>query len=174
MRWQPRPVSPRERPERPLCICVYWCLNASGVTISRLLAVHTGQLTRVLALPAGEDIAKETAKEWKGLRVTVKLTVQNRVAKVRRWPASKRPSCHRTVPSEARGLFRQVLIRVECDADKSGISHGLLLGVKVSVIPSAGALVIKALKEPQRDRKKVGRTLASRRFATYTRKICSP
>jgi len=53
----------------------------------------------------GEDIAKETAKEWKGLRVTVKLTVQNRVA-------------------------------------------------KVSVIPSAGALVIKALKEPARDRKK--------------------
>lgn len=54
----------------------------------------------------GEDIAKETAKEWKGLRVTVKLSVQNRIA-------------------------------------------------KVSVIPSAGALVIKALKEPVRDRKKV-------------------
>eukprot|EP00891_Asterochloris_glomerata_P001445 jgi/Astpho2/1445/Aster-06294 len=53
----------------------------------------------------GEDIAKETAKEWKGLRVTCKLTVQNRVA-------------------------------------------------KVSVIPSAAALVIKALKEPTRDRKK--------------------
>ena len=30
----------------------------------------------------GEDIAKETAKEWKGLRVTCKLTVQNRIAKV--------------------------------------------------------------------------------------------
>lgn len=54
----------------------------------------------------GEDIAKETAKEWKGLRVTCKLTVQNRIA-------------------------------------------------KVSVIPSAAALVIKALKEPVRDRKKV-------------------
>ncbi|KAK9829281.1 hypothetical protein WJX72_004925 [[Myrmecia] bisecta] len=53
----------------------------------------------------GEDIAKETAKEWKGLRVTVKLTVQNRIA-------------------------------------------------KVSVIPSAASLVIKALKEPTRDRKK--------------------
>lgn len=53
----------------------------------------------------GEDIAKETAKEWKGLRVTVKLTVQNRQA-------------------------------------------------AVSVIPSAAALVIKALKEPVRDRKK--------------------
>ena len=54
----------------------------------------------------GEDIAKETAKEWKGLRVTVKLTVQNRIA-------------------------------------------------KVSVIPSAASLVVKALKEPPRDRKKV-------------------
>ncbi|KAB2071267.1 hypothetical protein ERO13_A08G198100v2 [Gossypium hirsutum] len=53
----------------------------------------------------GEDIAKETAKEWKGLRVTVKLTVQNRQA-------------------------------------------------KVMVVPSAAALVIKALKEPERDRKK--------------------
>ena len=58
----------------------------------------------------GEDIAKETAKEWKGLRVTCKLSVQNRIA-------------------------------------------------KVSVIPSAAALVIKALKEPIRDRKKVGTLL---------------
>eukprot|EP00899_Mesostigma_viride_P001786 jgi/Mesvir1/11608/Mv00017-RA.1 len=54
----------------------------------------------------GEDIAKETGKEWKGLRVTVKLTVANRQA-------------------------------------------------TVSVVPSAAALVIRALKEPERDRKKV-------------------
>ncbi|KAJ0699406.1 putative ribosomal protein L11/L12 [Helianthus annuus] len=54
----------------------------------------------------GEDIAKETTKVWKSLRVTVKLTVQNRQA-------------------------------------------------KVFVVPSAAALVIKALKEPVRDRKKV-------------------
>ena len=53
----------------------------------------------------GEDLAKETAKDWRGLRVTCKLTVQNRQA-------------------------------------------------KVSVVPSAAALVIKALKEPVRDRKK--------------------
>lgn len=52
----------------------------------------------------GEDIAKAT-KDWKGLRVTVKLTIQNRQA-------------------------------------------------AVSVVPSASALVIKALKEPARDRKK--------------------
>ncbi|KAF2284650.1 hypothetical protein GH714_028832 [Hevea brasiliensis] len=49
----------------------------------------------------GEDIAKETAKDWKGLRVTVKLTVQNRQA-------------------------------------------------KVTVVPSAAALVIKALKARER------------------------
>ena len=56
----------------------------------------------------GEDIAKETAKDWKGLRITVKLTVQNRQA-------------------------------------------------KVSVVPTAGSMVIRALKEPPRDRKKVRR-----------------
>ncbi|KAK6151520.1 hypothetical protein DH2020_014155 [Rehmannia glutinosa] len=48
----------------------------------------------------GEDIAKETAKDWKGLRLTVKLTA------------------------------------------------------KVTVVPSVTALVIKALKVPERDRKK--------------------
>ena len=53
----------------------------------------------------GEDIAKETGKDWKGLRVTVKLSVANRQG-------------------------------------------------KVSVVPTASALVIRALKEPFRDRKK--------------------
>ena len=70
---------------------------------------------------AGEDIAKETAKEWKGLRVTCKLTVQNRIA-------------------------------------------------KVSVVPSAAALVIKALKEPTRDRKKVRPGTQCRAF--WTRLQC--
>jgi len=55
-------------------------------------------------LEVGEDIAKATG-DWKGLRVTVKLTIQNRQA-------------------------------------------------AVSVVPSASSLVIKALKEPPRDRKK--------------------
>ena len=54
----------------------------------------------------GDDIVKATNTEWKGLRVTCKLIVQNRQA-------------------------------------------------KVEVVPSAAALVIKALKEPSRDRKKV-------------------
>ena len=53
----------------------------------------------------GDDIAKATG-DWKGLKITVQLTVQNRQA-------------------------------------------------KVSVVPTASALVIRALKEPQRDRKKV-------------------
>ncbi|XP_039042536.1 60S ribosomal protein L12-3-like [Hibiscus syriacus] len=54
--------------------------------------------------PLGKGL-RVTVKDWKGLRVTVKLTVQNRLA-------------------------------------------------KVTVVPSAAALVIKALKEPERDRKK--------------------
>jgi len=54
----------------------------------------------------GDDIVKATSGDWKGLRVTCKLLVQNRQA-------------------------------------------------KVEVVPSAAALVIKALKEPSRDRKKV-------------------
>ncbi|KAJ3184442.1 60S ribosomal protein L12 [Gaertneriomyces sp. JEL0708] len=52
----------------------------------------------------GEDIAKAT-KDWKGLRITVRLVIQNRQA-------------------------------------------------AVEVLPSASSLVIKALKEPARDRKK--------------------
>lgn len=53
----------------------------------------------------GEDIAKATG-DWKGLKVTCKLTIQNRVA-------------------------------------------------KIDVVPSAASLIIKELKEPPRDRKKV-------------------
>ncbi|KAM8936502.1 large ribosomal subunit protein uL11-like [Lycaon pictus] len=51
-----------------------------------------------------DDIAKATG-DWKGLRITVKLTIQNRRA-------------------------------------------------QIEVVPSASALIIKALKEPPRDRKK--------------------
>lgn len=53
----------------------------------------------------GDDIAKATG-DWKGLRITAKLLVQNRQA-------------------------------------------------KVEVVPSAASLIIKSLKEPPRDRKKV-------------------
>ena len=54
----------------------------------------------------GDDLVKATIGEWKGLRVTCKLLVQNRQA-------------------------------------------------KVEVVPGAASLIIKALKEPHRDRKKV-------------------
>merc|ERR1712127_1147167 len=54
----------------------------------------------------GEDIAKAT-QDWKGLKITVQLTIQNRQA-------------------------------------------------TVSIVPSASSLVIKALKEPPRDRKILG------------------
>lgn len=53
----------------------------------------------------GDDIAKAT-QDWKGLKITVQLTIQNRQA-------------------------------------------------KVSVVPSASSMIIKALKEAPRDRKKV-------------------
>lgn len=81
-------------------------LRATGgeVGASSALAPKIGPLG-LSPKKVGEDIAKATG-DWKGLRVTVKLTVQNRQA-------------------------------------------------KVSVVPSAAALVIKALKEPERDRKKV-------------------
>jgi len=52
----------------------------------------------------GDDIAKATS-DWKGLKITVCLTIQNRQA-------------------------------------------------AISVVPSAASLIIKALKEPPRDRKK--------------------
>ncbi|GLV40157.1 Ribosomal protein L12 [Carabus blaptoides fortunei] len=53
----------------------------------------------------GDDIAKATS-DWKGLKITVQLKIQNRQA-------------------------------------------------SISVVPSAASLIIKALKEPPRDRKKV-------------------
>ena len=53
----------------------------------------------------GDDIAKATS-DWKGLKITVKLIIQNRQA-------------------------------------------------QIEVVPSAASLLIKALKEPPRDRKKV-------------------
>ena len=72
-----------------------------GLTLSTLILQSPKKV--------GEDIAKATG-DWKGLRVTVQLTVQNRQA-------------------------------------------------AVSVVPSASSLVIRALKEPPRDRKKVKNVL---------------
>uniref|UniRef100_A0A1D1Y1S0 60S ribosomal protein L12 n=1 Tax=Anthurium amnicola TaxID=1678845 RepID=A0A1D1Y1S0_9ARAE len=80
-------------------------LRATGgeVGASSALAPKIGPLG-LAPKKVGEDIAKATA-DWKGLRVTVQLTIQNRQA-------------------------------------------------AVSVVPSASSLVIRALKEPPRDRKK--------------------
>merc|ERR1711907_794686 len=81
-------------------------LRATGgeVGASSALAPKIGPLG-LSPKKVGEDIAKETQKDWRGLRITVKLTVQNR----------------------------------QC---------------KVEVLPTASSLIIKALKEPPRDRKK--------------------
>ena len=81
-------------------------LRATGgeVGSSAALAPKIGPLG-LSPKKVGEDIAKAT-QDWKGLRVTCQLTIQNRQA-------------------------------------------------QVSVVPSASSLVIKALKEPPRDRKKV-------------------
>lgn len=84
----------------------------------------------------GDDIAKATG-DWKGLRITVKLTIQNRQAAVcppgdlppfRLWSFS---SSHCSLPD------------------------GPAFSLQIEVVPSASALIIKALKEPPRDRKKV-------------------
>ncbi len=70
--------------------------------LEHVLSVYIGK--QQSPKKVGEDIAKGT-EEWKGLKITVKLTVQNRKA-------------------------------------------------TVGVVPSASCLVIRALKEPHRDRKK--------------------
>merc|ERR1712110_447445 len=82
------------------------CLRAVGgeVAATSSLAPKVGPLG-LSPKKIGDDIAKAT-QDWKGLKVTCKLTIQNRQA-------------------------------------------------KVEVVPSAAALIIKALKEPPRDRKKV-------------------
>jgi len=82
------------------------CLRAVGgeVGATSTLAPKIGPLG-LSPKKVGDDIAKAT-QDWKGLKITVQLTIQNRQA-------------------------------------------------TVSVVPSASSLIIKALKEPPRDRKKV-------------------
>ena len=82
------------------------CLRAVGgeVGATSALAPKIGPLG-LSPKKVGEDIAK-ASQDWKGLRITVQLTIQNRQA-------------------------------------------------QIAVIPSASSLIIKALKEPPRDRKKV-------------------
>ncbi|MEW5317823.1 MAG: hypothetical protein WDW38_009090 [Sanguina aurantia] len=95
-------MAPKFDPNDIIEVCVR--VTGGEVGAASSLAPKIGPLG-LSPKKVGEDIAKETAKDWKGLRVTVRLTVQNRQA-------------------------------------------------KVSVVPSAAALVIRALKEEPRDRKK--------------------
>lgn len=67
----------------------------------------------------GDDIAKAT-QDWKGLRVTVKLIIQNRQA-------------------------------------------------QIEVVPAASSLVIKALKEPPRDKKKEKNSALRKTRETFCR-----
>jgi large subunit ribosomal protein L12e len=80
-------------------------VTGSVVGASSSLAPKIGPLDLSLK-KIDEDIAKEMTKDWKSLRITVKVTIQSHQA-------------------------------------------------KVSIVPSATALIIKVLKEPERDRKKV-------------------
>eukprot|EP00126_Sphaerothecum_destruens_P015728 Sdes_comp9766_c0_seq2m1285 len=82
---------------------VYLRATGGEVGASSTLAPKVGPLG-LSPKKVGDDIAKAT-QDWKGLKVTVKLIIQNRQA-------------------------------------------------KIEVVPSASSLVIKALKEPARDRKK--------------------
>ncbi len=83
-------------------------MRSSGSCACRFLWRHLQPLILVFDIQAPKKVADDIAKgtsDWKGQKVTCKLTVQNRVC-------------------------------------------------RVEVIPSASALIIKALKEPPRDRKK--------------------
>ena len=95
-------MGPKFDPNEVKIICLRAVGGEVGATSS--LAPKIGPLG-LSPKKVGDDIAKATA-DWKGLRITVQLTVQNRQA-------------------------------------------------QVAVVPSASSLVIRALKEPPRDRKKV-------------------
>ncbi|GFN93897.1 60S ribosomal protein l12 [Plakobranchus ocellatus] len=89
----------------PNAVFTVYCRAVGGeVPATSSLAPKIGPLG-LSPKKIGDDIQKGTA-DWKGLKITVKLVVQNRQA-------------------------------------------------KVEVVPSAAALIIRALKEPPRDRKKV-------------------
>lgn len=86
-----------------LFLAVYLRVVGGEVGATSSLAPKIGPLG-LSPKKVGDDIAKAT-QDWKGLKVTVRLTIQNRQA-------------------------------------------------TIDVVPSAASLVIKALKEPLRDRKK--------------------
>merc|ERR1712121_236392 len=95
-------MGPKFDPNEIKIVCLRCVGGEVGATSS--LAPKIGPLG-LSPKKVGDDICKATG-DWKGLKVTVKLTIQNRQA-------------------------------------------------QVSVVPSASSLIIKALKKPPRDRKKV-------------------
>ena len=95
-------MPPKFDPNEVKIVCLRCTGGEVGATSS--LAPKIGPLG-LSPKKVGDDIAKAT-QDWKGLKVTVQLTIQNRQA-------------------------------------------------KISVLPSAASLIIKYLKEPPRDRKKV-------------------
>jgi len=95
-------MGPKFDPNEIKIVCLRCVGGEVGATSS--LAPKIGPLG-LSPKKVGDDIAKATV-DWKGLKITCQLTIQNRQA-------------------------------------------------TISVVPSAAALLIKALKEPPRDRKKV-------------------
>jgi len=95
-------MPPKFDPSEIKTICLRVVGGEVGATSS--LAPKIGPLG-LSPKKVGDDIAKATG-DWKGLKITVRLTIQNRNA-------------------------------------------------TIDVVPSAASLIIKALKEPARDRKKV-------------------
>ena len=94
----------------------------------------------------GEDIQKAT-KEWKGMNVTVKLTIINRQATVEMARGGVRLDARRGgAPSRGARRGRGSGARVE-DAPRPA-------SFATRQVPSASSLIIKALNEPARDRKK--------------------
>jgi large subunit ribosomal protein L12e len=102
----PKPSNPRHSPHLPFVFLLSVYLRCVGgeVGATSSLAPKIGPLG-LSPKKIGDDIAKATG-DWKGLKVTVCLTIQNRQA-------------------------------------------------AISVVPSAASMIVKALKEPPRDRKKV-------------------
>jgi len=94
-------MGPKFDPSEVKVVCLRCVGGEVGATSS--LAPKIGPLG-LSPKKVGDDIAKATG-DWKGLKITVQLTIQNRQA-------------------------------------------------TISVVPSAASLIIKALKEPPRDRKK--------------------
>ncbi|XP_051019165.1 60S ribosomal protein L12-like [Acomys russatus] len=94
-------MPPKFDPNEIKVVYLRWTGGEVGATSA--LAPKIGPLG-LSPKKVGDDIAKATG-DWKGLRITVKLSIQNRQA-------------------------------------------------QIEVVPSASALIIQALKEPPRDRKK--------------------